>query len=42
LKKEKPKETFLTHYDKTDDFVNVVGMPAVTPVCNCDENQTNQ
>ena len=41
LKKEKPKETFLTHYDKINDFVNVVGMPAVTPVCNCDENQTN-
>lgn len=41
LKKEKPKESFLTNYDKTNDFLNVVGMPATTPVCNCDENQTN-
>lgn len=39
LKKEKPKETFLTQYDKTDDFLDTVDMPDSTPSCNCD-NET--
>lgn len=40
LKKEKPKESFLTNYNPTDDFLERTNVPGVTPACNCDDNDT--
>ncbi|VDI20523.1 extracellular sulfatase Sulf [Mytilus galloprovincialis] len=41
LKKEKPRETFLSQFDKNDEFLESVGLPGTSPACKCDTNQTN-